>query len=180
MKPLYRWQPTDGIGFEHAEIADRAEGIAINSAVIGEQGGQPFALIYRLLCTANWQVRELQIGTINMPKPMELIRDQDGWRDAVGRRLPELTGCLDVDISATPLTNALPIRRLNLAVGQSAEVSVAYIHCPSLELTVINQRYTRKSETQYLFDLIDGSFSATITVDQDGFVTDYPRLFKAI
>jgi hypothetical protein len=180
MKKIYRWQPTEGIGLEYAEVAERSEGIAVNSSVIGEQNGESFALTYRLLCTAGWHVRELHIGLVSMTNPISLIRDHNGWRDAVGRRLSDLDGCQDVDISATPLTNTLPIRRLKLEVGQSQEISVAYIQCPSLELGVNRQRYTRQAETQYHFELVDGSFSATITVDADGFVTEYPSLFKAI
>ena len=37
-----------------------------------------------------------------------------------------LVGCEYVDISETPFTNTLVIRRLGLTPGESADISVAY------------------------------------------------------
>ena len=49
-----------------------------------------------------------------------------------GRPWPELRGCTDVDVSASPLTNLLPVRRLGLPVGGEASVDVAWLDVPSL------------------------------------------------
>ena len=49
---------------------------------------------------------------------IDLLADgEDGWTTRGGAAMPELEGCVDVDISATPVTNILPIRRLGLAPG---------------------------------------------------------------
>jgi hypothetical protein len=47
-----------------------------------------------------------------------------------------------VDISETPFTNTLPIRRLALAPGESAGVSVAYFDGSELQPCPEPQRYT--------------------------------------
>jgi hypothetical protein len=77
-----------------------------------------------------------------------LSGDGEGtWTDSSGRPLPELAGCIDVDVSTTPLTNTLPIRRLGLAPGTSADLLVAYVAIPGLELTAASQRYTHLEGT---------------------------------
>ena len=47
-----------------------------------------------------------------------------------------------MDISETPFTNTLPIRRLGLAPGESADVSVAYFDGSELQPWPEPQRYT--------------------------------------
>ena len=44
------------------------------------------------------------------------------------------TGCIDVDIRATPFTNTLPIRRLALQPGESRDLRMAFIDVPGLDV----------------------------------------------
>lgn len=105
-----------------------------------------------------------------------LVLEHDGrghWRDR-----PELDGCLEVDISTTPLTNTLPIRRLRLAPGESREIRAVYIDMPSLELSVMPQRYTRLDDGRYRYQ--SENFQADLTVDEHGLVVDYPGLWRRL
>jgi hypothetical protein len=48
-------------------------------------------------------------------RKLELISDGRGkWTDASGNPLPALDGAIDMDLSVSPFTNTLPIRRLRL------------------------------------------------------------------
>lgn len=95
-----------------------------------------------------------------------------------GELRPDLDGAREVDISVSPLSNTLPIRRLNLAVGESADIITAYLTLPDLTVTFDPQRYTRLSEREYLYESRDSDFRRTITVDDTGLVIDYPGLFE--
>ena len=96
---------------------------------------------------------------------------------------------MDIDFAATPFTNTLPIRRLGLQPGESAEVAVVYIDAPSLEVTPVRQRYTCLASDadggRYRFEALpyaalpDG-FMAELSVDADGLVRDYPPLFRRV
>ena len=101
--------------------------------------------------------------------------------------MPLLDGCLDVDISATPFTNTLPIRRLALQPGSSVILSMAYIAIPQMNVEATQQRYTclevTSSGGRYLYEsLADGVswFTAELPVDSDGLVLDYPGLFRRV
>ena len=78
----------------------------------------------------------------------------------------------------TPFTNTLPIRRLGLKAGQAAEIKVAYVTVPTLALHAAPQRYTRLADTRWRFEGLETNFTADLTVDEDGFVVEYPGLFQ--
>jgi len=100
------------------------------------------------------------------------------WSDESGAR-DELRGAIDTDITATPFTNTLPIRRLKLGNEQSADIVTVYIHLPGLSITTDPQRYTfLEAGRLYRFESLDSDFARDIEVDADGLVLTYPGLFK--
>lgn len=105
-----------------------------------------------------------------------------------GLRLPPpggdptlLTGALDCDLGLSPVTNLMPILRhgLQSAAGQ-VELTMAWVSVPDLRVKPDGQRYTNVGEKLIRYDALDGSFSATITVDDDGLVTDYPGIARRL
>lgn len=96
-----------------------------------------------------------------------------------GEHRGDLDGATEIDIQATPLTNTLPIRRLDLAVGESADIDTAWIAVPALTVVRDPQRYTRVGERQWLYESRDSDFRAVLTVDDEGVVLDYPGLFRS-
>ena len=93
----------------------------------------------------------------------------------------QLYGAFDVDLTGSPMTNTLPIRRLNLLKadpGVAHRISVAWVLVPSLEVVQADQIYTLLSEGVVRF--ASETFSADLVVDDDGFVAHYPGLAKMI
>jgi uncharacterized protein len=62
-------------------------------------------------------------------------------------------GWSDVDLEVTPSTNTIPIRRLDLKVGESQEVNAVWVRFPSLELEPLRQQYTRHDENHYRYQV---------------------------
>ncbi|GIM92945.1 putative glycolipid-binding domain-containing protein [Paractinoplanes toevensis] len=105
-----------------------------------------------------------------------------------------LFGAFDVDLGGSPLTNTLPIRRLGLLKAEpnvSHRISAALVLVPSLEVVQADQIYTPLSENGENGEDKSGgrgnriryaseTFSADLTVDDDGFVVDYPGLAQQI
>jgi hypothetical protein len=108
-------------------------------------------------------------------------REPGRWTDEQDNPLPEFDGCIDIDISATPFTNTLPIRRLPWHAGQSRDLEMLYIPFETLKPRRDRQRYTcLEPGRRFRYEgLIDG-FTAEITVDEDGLVVDYPGLFQRL
>jgi uncharacterized protein len=91
-----------------------------------------------------------------------------------------VNGCVDLDLNFSPSTNLLPIRRLSLGIGQHAEVEAAWLRFPSFELEPLAQVYTRVDEFKYRYSSGEGRFVCDLTVNEIGFVTDYPGFWQAV
>jgi hypothetical protein len=177
------WWAWDGPGLGHLRLAIRDSGVVADGMVLGVSDGRPFRLAYEVRCDSHWRVRAVRVGVSGEPPKVELFSDGEGnWRWSDGRTVPYLDGCRYVDVSATPFTNTLPIRRLGLAPGEAAEISVAYFDGVELQPWPEPQRYACLEKGDrgglYRFLSLDGGFAADLAVDQDGLVVDYPGLFK--
>ena len=178
MARIVRWTDWDGKGLEHLSVADDETRIAARSLVIGERDGHRFGLSYQLTLDPRWRVREVSMQIVDGPA-LHLVSDGHGrWSGADGMELAGLSGCIDVDIAATPFTNTLPIRRLDLAVGETGTIKVAYVSVPDLAVKAVEQRYTRLGEKRFRYEGLSTGFSVEIEVDGDGIVGDYPGVFR--
>jgi hypothetical protein len=130
---------------------------------------------FRVRCDGQWRTRHVEVAVVETP-PRVLRLESDGEGRWAGR--PELDGCIDVDISTTPLTNTLPVRRLRLAPGASAEIRVGYVDVPALTISAVSQRYTRIDGRTYRY--ASGSFAADVVVDEHDLVTDYEGLWRRV
>ncbi|MDX1991897.1 MAG: putative glycolipid-binding domain-containing protein [bacterium] len=180
------WSPWDGNGMEHLRLTVDATRIVADGMVIGVAAEKPFRLRYQIICDLNWEVRHLEVNVLSSFRRMKLEADgRGGWQTAGGVAFETLNGCVDVDLSITPLTNTLPIRRLSLQPGKRTEILVVYITLPELEVRPARQWYTYLGEQEGLrrFQYEDesfGGFKAVISVDEHGLVTEYPDLFRRV
>jgi len=167
--------------FRQTEVGVQADGL-----ILRFQDGQPFRLHYWIFCDPNWRVRQIIARLLaENSKPIVLNADGKGnWTDGNGDRISALEGCLDVDISATPFTNSLTIRRLQLQRGESAKIQVVYLAVPEMKISREPQRYTCLEVNPpggvYKFESLTSEFVAELLVDADGLVLDYPQLFVRV
>lgn len=183
MRREIMWSAWDKPGLGHLRLAVRDSGVAADGVVLGVTEGRPFRHAYDVRCDARWRVRAVRVGVPGEPPKVELLSDGEGhWATADGRAVAYLEGCLYVDISETPFTNTLPIRRLGLSPGESAEITVAYFDGTGLQPWPEPQRYACLEKGDrgglYRFLSLDGGFTADLPVDADGLVLDYPGLFR--
>ena len=175
-----RWRDETGLGLEHCVIREHGDGVLVESVVIGGEGDPRFAARYRIACDARWRVRNAEISVAGDARIVQLAREGDGWTDD-GTPLPGFAEAVDIDITATPFTNTLPIRRLRLREGESADIIVVYVAVPELTITAAPQRYTCvQAGRRYRFESSGGDFVREIDVDDDGLVVSYPGLFERI
>jgi uncharacterized protein len=183
------WSPWTTPGLEHVQVFTQSDGIVADGLILGVKEQEPFRVRYEIQCDQRWKLRTVHISLLGgVSRSLHLVTDGEGsWATGSGEALLSLTGCLDVDISVTPFTNTLPIRRLALQSGESATLSIAYITVPKLQVEVSEQRYTCLETTssggRYWFESLEQGeaiFTAELPVDQDGLVMDYPELFRRV
>ncbi|QAT88732.1 hypothetical protein EJ065_7207 [Corallococcus coralloides] len=170
------WRRLESPGTEHFELWESAEGPLLTGTVVGVGEGLPLLVRYTVACDPDWHTREARLavhqGGTRRTLVLQVDDHQRWWRD--GREVPELRGCVDVDLSVTPATNTLPIRRLGLEPGQARDVTAAWVRLPDLSLERLEQRYTRLSSTRYRYESAQGTFVAELDTDALGLVTHYP------
>ena len=167
---------TDRLGLEHLLIGQDWA----SSTVIGVAGGTPFTLRYRLEVGADGFVRA-GVLRVSGQASLTLSRTSAGrWQGNNGEEMRDLSGCTDLDLSISPYTNTLALRRLKLRPGQSGEVLAALIEVPTLTRRVVRQRYTRLGPHTYRFENLSNGHSADLTVDDELFVREYPGQFRLV
>ncbi len=177
------WQATRPAGLEHCHVRGTRSGWSFDGVLLGALDEQPLRITYRISCDRFWRV-----GMVNVTR--WLGRDErtlriglaptGEWVDYLaGSDLSHLAGCTDVDLAFSPITNTLAIRRLNLAVGQSAEIRAAWVRFPSLAVEPLAQRYERLSEARYRYESSTG-YRTELEVDSFGLVVNYPGLWQRV
>ncbi|MDQ2768202.1 MAG: putative glycolipid-binding domain-containing protein [Gemmatimonadota bacterium] len=175
------WQRLDWPGHDAAAITQQRNRWNLAGTALFVMNEQPCRLDYEVECDMHWGTRDVSIhGEVGgAPASLVLSRSPDGEWIVDDRPFPEAQGCADVDLGFSPSTNSLPIRRLKLAVGESAPVRTAWVKFPQLTVEVLDQTYTRLSEWVYLYESAGGAFKRELTVNDDGFVVNYPGLWRA-
>ncbi|MFX1739561.1 putative glycolipid-binding domain-containing protein [Paraburkholderia sp. A1RI_3L] len=176
-----RWASAEGDGIEHLTFDARDDGFYVESVVVGQRYSKPYGLFYQVRCDLQWRTLRAYLKIAGGGE-LELLGDGAGnWHDGHGQWLGGIEGCIDIDIAATPFTNTLPIRRLQLAQGERQPISVAYISTPDLQVTRAGQAYSCvELNREYRYEGIFRDFTANLTVDEDGIVIDYPTLFRRL
>jgi len=181
MKADLFWRALAWPGLEHLALREVADGIVGDGALVALREGEPVRLSYRVTCDRSWRTRRVELGLPLRGRTERLDSDGAGrWRGPGGQALGELDGCVDIDIALTPFTNTLPIRRLDLAAGDSRELRVVYFDFPEFRPAAATQRYTclERRGGGGLYRYQSGDFSADIAVDDEGLVETYPDLWQ--
>lgn len=122
----------------------------MGTAVFAHEG-QPCRLDYEVVCNSAWETRSGRVSGWIGDEPVEIEISVDTSHHWLvnGEEYPQADDCTDLDLNFSPSTNLLPIRRLGLSIGQSAEVKAAWLRFPSLMLEPLEQRYIHVEDGIY-------------------------------
>lgn len=127
----------------------------------------------RLSMTVTLAERERQLSIARDEENMWLVQDHTGQTSRSA-----YDGALDVDVVFSPFFNALPIRRTGLyRRADAATLPVVYVGLPDSTVTPATIAYrTVKDGIAVVSPVAD----TTISVDDDGFILNYPGLAERI
>jgi uncharacterized protein len=181
------WQGIQSPGSEWCTLEREPEGWRFRGIVLAEVATVPVLVQYAVALASDWSTRVVEIvmrsGDASEPRELTLtVAPDQRWQIA---RVPSpnpampqddlqaLLGLVDVDLGFSPVTNTLPIRRLNPAIGEAVAVTAAWVRFPELTIEPLPQRYIRLAERRYRYESAGGAFVAEIEVDDLGLVTAY-------
>jgi hypothetical protein len=153
--------------------------VAVGHVVLADP--EPYDVYYRVECDDGWRTRYVSVAETLRGRSLSMRSAGDGrWVSDDARMLPGLAEAIDVDISVTPFSNTLPVRRLSLAVGESADIVTAYVDVALMRVSADPQRYRRVGPEVYRYESRDTDFVRDLRVDSDGFVLEYPGWFSRV
>jgi uncharacterized protein len=180
MTEIILWRRLDIPGHEIGRLNQRNKAWKLSGTALFLYEHAPCKLDYTINCDSDWRTQNAKIiGEIGNKKvKCEVsVENQKWFLDGV--EYPAVAGCIDIDLSFSPSTNFLPIRRLSLAVGQEAEVNAAWLPFPSLTFELLPQTYRREDQHTYKYESHGGAFARLLEINEAGFVTNYPGIWVA-
>jgi len=188
------WQRIDSSGSEWCALAREPDGWRLRGIVLAEINSIPVLVHYAVSLATDWSTRVVEIalrsGAASQPRRLKItvtpdrqwrIEREPGLEPAAPADDPALLhGLVDVDLGFSPVTNTLPIRRLDPAIGEEVAVTAAWVRFPELTIEPLPQRYVRLAERRYRYESAGGAFVAEIEVDDLGLVTTYEGGWRRI
>jgi uncharacterized protein len=188
MRPVARrdisWEWADRAGLEHLVVQTDETGLRAESLVVVAFDGDVLRVRYTILCDRAYR---FQAATVVLERIGEVRRrviahePERGWR-VDGAARPDLDGCADIDLMATPFTNTLPIRRLAPWSAAPVAMKVAYIRVPDLDVAAAEQEYTCRDvggvPSRFTYRNVASGFTAELSIDRDGIVIDYGGIWR--
>lgn len=171
----------DERSFEECVVSALGDGFDISGRIIAAEGDQPVSVTYEIRCDRSWSAQAIAIEQTSSGRSrrLQLERADRGWL-VEGMHDARLDGCAEPDLGLTPSTNALAICRLQLGIGESAEMTCAWVNFPALSIEPSVQRYERLEERAYRYTNVASGFTAIVTVDELALPVSYERIWLRI
>ena len=176
------WRHRDArIGVEILFLSRELAGYELSGYSTAVQEGEGWGMRYTLTVDDRWVTRSAHVVAHSVSGVHEVRLERDGnsiWR-VDGAEAPQLSGCIDVDLEASACTNAFPVNRLGLRVGEAADAPAAFVRAPSLRVERLDQTYERLPDrglARYRYAAPAFDFQAVLVYDRAGLVVDYPGI----
>jgi uncharacterized protein len=169
-------------GFEVAFLRTHDDGYRVEGATTAVEDGEAWVVQYVIQLASDWTTRSAHLEGRSALGRHGLRLDADGsgrWR-INGAAAPHLDGCLDVDLESSAFTNALPVHRLGVELGQHAEAPAAYVRALDLTVERLEQDYRRSDDgaarQRYHYRAPAFAYECQLSYDDYGLLLDYPGI----
>ena len=187
LPPSAAWRHCDARdGFETVFASGHDGGRRLEGITAAVEDGVAWAVHYRIVVDARWHTRSAHVWcrAADGERSVTVGVDADSRWQVDGQPVPELDGCLDVDLEASACTNTFPVHRLGLAVGAGVDAPAAYVRAPGLEVVRLDQRYERLPDgsSGERYHYLCPAFDADYVLDYDtaGLIVTYPGLAERV
>ena len=168
-------------GFEAVSVRRPGRGYRLQGAATAVQDRQAWTIAYWIALDEHWVTERARVWGWSTRGACDRLLESvgpGGWH-VDGRAAPGLDGCVDVDLEASACTNTVPIHRLGLEVGASADAPAAYVRADG-GVERLEQTYARLEDDgecprcEYRAPAFE--FEARLVFDRAGLVLDYPGI----
>ena len=163
------WTDASGTVAETVTIRWDNEAWTVSSRLTDER------VEYVLRLSPTWRVRQFLLFR-DLPEPdLWLATDGNGrWGEINGAHRTELDGVQDVEVAGSSFPVTVPLRRLPLGIGDTAELPAIVIVPDTLAVISSYRRYTRLGPRRWRRWRSDDDVTDEFDVDDHGVVIDHP------
>ena len=175
------WRLLDGHGMDWCSLHRNGDGWGMFGRAVLTFDGVPGSVQYGVLCDAAWRTHTVTVNCTDglRDRHLSLRRGENGWR-VMNQPCADLDGCVDVDLESSAMTNTVPVHRLALSTGESAQAPATYVRAVDLHVERLDQRYARTGDEgprqRYDYTAPAFDFSCRLVYDESGLVLAYPGI----
>src|SRR6476646_11298201 len=174
------WQWLQSPGLERFELVRSADELIFRGTILTLAGNSAAEAKYEIVCDRSFRSRRSNVSVRDATgeRTLQIASESGRWYEN-GRENRTVAGALDIDLGWSPSTNTLPIKRLQLEIGQtSGEFIAAWVRFPELTLQPLSQEYLRLGDRKYRYSSRGGAFVAELFVDEHDLVLDYQDFWR--
>jgi len=175
------WRRIDTPGHDACRLEELPSGWRLNGAAVFLHRGEPVNLSYAVRCDHGWRASYGRVfGAVGGQTVDYVIqrRSDHGWT-LNGERVDSLDHLDDLDLSFTPATNVLQIRRVALPLGEAVRLPAAWFDFDSGALSELEQIYECRNACAFDYRAPDVGYEGTLELSPNGFIRIYPGLWEA-
>jgi hypothetical protein len=173
-------------GFETAFFNGDHTGFRCEGVTAAVEDGQAWAVRYSIVVDDQWRAIAASVWgrTDGREREVKISAIAAGRWERDGVEIPEVAGCLDIDLESSACTNTMPVHRLALAVGDTAPAPALYIRAADLAVERLEQVYARVADDgdriRYDYRAPAFNFAARLVYDRSGLIIDYPGIASRV
>ena len=174
------WRRLDRPGHDLCRLTSSSKGWRLDGVAVFLDETGPAAIEYSIRCDLIWTTLGGTIRGVFGGREIEheIARASSGWT-LDGRSVPGLGHLVDLDLSFTPATNLIQLRRVPIKLGERIDLPAAWFDLATAELAELPQTYQRRSPRSYWYEAPSVGYEGLLTLDAGGFVRRYPGLWEA-
>ncbi len=166
------WRRIDAPGHDACRLEEGPSGWSLNGAAVFLHGGEPANLSYTVSCDRAWRTLCGRIAGAVGGRAVDFVIHRRGDRAWTlnGERVDGLDHLDDLDLSFTPATNLLQIRRIQLPVREPIRLPAAWFDFDSSALKELEQIYERRSECALYYQAPSVGYEGLLELAPNGFI----------
>lgn len=168
-----RWENLATKNVEELRLDVERKDIYAESDLLSE------SMFYTVHFTNDWKLDDFELHVENGDL-FRIQRQQNGmWVDRTTKKvLEQFFGFEYFDLSITPLTHIMPLRRLPFEIGKPLTVDVAYFDIASGSYAPRQHTYTKVDGSTFLLN--ENGEEITLKVNEEGFIIEEEGRFKML
>jgi hypothetical protein len=173
------WRRIDTPGHDTCRLEEDQNGWTLLGTSIFRHQFGPASLSYSLKCDSRWNTLSARIRGIAGNQHIDYLVSHEGESWTLnGDIVPGLGHLVDLDLSFTPATNLVQLRRVPIPEKEPVQLSVAWLDIDTGKLSELQQTYELRAEMQVWYEAPSVGYKGMLVLEPNGFIRRYPNLWE--